>query len=158
MKHWMQWYRPSRNIREATLKIVYFHYVKGRFLDQSTQKIIANLILKTEALIRSRSEFRRRMECWEALWYGTHSECSKLCVFQTRFHPNNVSFDVVRMVDVRSDTTDRSDVMMYLFTTVPHPHGHWRLKELLGNNLLNLYYEFYFSSCRQWVRFSRNVA
>ena len=23
--------------------------------------------------------------------------------------------------------------MMYLFTTVPHPHGHWQLKELLGN-------------------------
>ena len=25
------------------------------------------------------------------------------------------------------------DVMMYLFTTVPHPHGHWQLQELLGN-------------------------
>ena len=23
--------------------------------------------------------------------------------------------------------------MMYLFTTVPHPHGHWQLQELLGN-------------------------
>ena len=23
---------------------------------------------------------------------------------------------------------------MYLFTTVPHPHGHWQLQELLGNN------------------------
>ena len=22
---------------------------------------------------------------------------------------------------------------MYLFTTVPHPHGHWQLQELLGN-------------------------
>ena len=35
-------------------------------------------------------------------------------------------------------------MMMYLFTTVPHPHGHWQLQELLGNqgrcdpvNLLN---------------------
>ena len=25
--------------------------------------------------------------------------------------------------------------MMYLFTTVPHPHGHWQLQELLGNHL-----------------------
>ena len=24
---------------------------------------------------------------------------------------------------------------MYLFTTVPHPHGHWQLQELLGNNV-----------------------
>ena len=24
-------------------------------------------------------------------------------------------------------------MMMYLFTTVPHPHGHWQLQELLGN-------------------------
>ena len=23
--------------------------------------------------------------------------------------------------------------MMYPFTTVPHPHGHWQLQELLGN-------------------------
>ena len=23
---------------------------------------------------------------------------------------------------------------MYLFTTVPHPHGHWQLQELLGNS------------------------
>ena len=25
--------------------------------------------------------------------------------------------------------------MMYLFTTVPHPHGHWQLQELLGNHI-----------------------
>ena len=25
-------------------------------------------------------------------------------------------------------------MMMYLFTTVPHPHGHWQLQELLGNH------------------------
>ena len=25
-------------------------------------------------------------------------------------------------------------MMMYLFTTVPHPHGHWQLQELLGND------------------------
>ena len=24
-------------------------------------------------------------------------------------------------------------VEMYRFTTVPHPHGHWQLQELLGN-------------------------
>ena len=24
-------------------------------------------------------------------------------------------------------------MMMYLFTTVQHPHGHWQLRELLGN-------------------------
>ena len=24
---------------------------------------------------------------------------------------------------------------LYLFTTVPHPHGHWQLQELLGNNV-----------------------
>ena len=24
-------------------------------------------------------------------------------------------------------------MMMYLFTTVPDPHGHWQLQELLGN-------------------------
>ena len=24
--------------------------------------------------------------------------------------------------------------MMYLFITVPHPHGHWQLQKLLGNN------------------------
>ena len=28
--------------------------------------------------------------------------------------------------------------MMYLFTTVPHPHGHWQLQELLGNQLYQL--------------------
>ena len=28
-------------------------------------------------------------------------------------------------------------MMMYLFTTVPHPHGHWQLQELLGNHLKN---------------------
>ena len=27
----------------------------------------------------------------------------------------------------------RGMMMMYLFTTVPHPHGHWQLQELLGN-------------------------
>ena len=26
-----------------------------------------------------------------------------------------------------------ADDVMYLFTTVPHPHGHWQLQELLGN-------------------------
>ena len=29
--------------------------------------------------------------------------------------------------------------MMYLFTIVPHPHGHWQLQELPGNQCL-LYY------------------
>ena len=24
--------------------------------------------------------------------------------------------------------------MMYRITTVPHPHGHWQLQELLGNH------------------------
>ena len=26
-----------------------------------------------------------------------------------------------------------NDDVMYLFTTEPHPHGHWQLQELLGN-------------------------
>ena len=25
---------------------------------------------------------------------------------------------------------------MYLFTPVLHPHGHWQLQELLGNNII----------------------
>ena len=25
-------------------------------------------------------------------------------------------------------------MMMYLFTTVTHPHGHWQLQELFGNH------------------------
>ena len=32
---------------------------------------------------------------------------------------------------------DDDDVMMHLFTTVPHPHGHWQLQEILGKQLLN---------------------
>ena len=28
---------------------------------------------------------------------------------------------------------------MYLFTTVPHAHGHWQLHELLGNRYINRY-------------------
>ena len=28
--------------------------------------------------------------------------------------------------------------MMYLFTTVPHPHGHWQLQELLGNQIYTI--------------------
>ena len=40
----------SRNIGEVTLKIIYFHYLKKCFLDQSIQKIFY-LILKTEALL-----------------------------------------------------------------------------------------------------------
>ena len=28
-------------------------------------------------------------------------------------------------------------MLMYLFTTVPHPHGHWQLQELLGNQYLH---------------------
>ena len=24
-------------------------------------------------------------------------------------------------------------VCMYMFTTLPHPHGHWQIQELLGN-------------------------
>ena len=40
----------SRNIGEVTLKIIYFHYPKKYFLDQSIQKWVY-LILKTEALI-----------------------------------------------------------------------------------------------------------
>ena len=27
---------------------------------------------------------------------------------------------------------------MYLFTTVPYPHGHWQLQELLGNTSLRV--------------------
>ena len=27
-------------------------------------------------------------------------------------------------------------VCMYLLTTVPHPHGHWQLQELLGNHIM----------------------
>ena len=27
-------------------------------------------------------------------------------------------------------------ICMYLFTTVPHPHGHWQLQELLGYSKL----------------------
>ena len=30
--------------------------------------------------------------------------------------------------------------MMYLFTTVPHPHGHWQLQELLGNHIYGRIY------------------
>ena len=33
--------------------------------------------------------------------------------------------------------------MMYLFTTVPHPHGHWQLQELLGNLLWSNKYYLY---------------
>ena len=34
-----------------------------------------------------------------------------------------------------------SSDMMYLFTTVPHPHGYWQLQELLKNiqHLYNMY-------------------
>ena len=28
------------------------------------------------------------------------------------------------------------DDVMYLVTTVPHPHGHWQLQELLGNVIM----------------------
>ena len=31
-------------------------------------------------------------------------------------------------------------MMMYLFTTVPHPHGHWQLQELLGNQCYHYHY------------------
>ena len=48
-------------------------------------------------------------------------------------------------------------MMMYLFTTVPHPHGHWQLQELLGNqyivfnvaNLLNA--ADVYTMCKQWL-------
>ena len=43
--------------------------------------------------------------------------------------------------ELQSSVTDYIDfgirqdpyMMMYLLTTVPHPHGHWQLQELLGN-------------------------
>ena len=31
---------------------------------------------------------------------------------------------------------DDDDDVMYLLTTLPHPHGHWQLQELLGNHLV----------------------
>ena len=31
-------------------------------------------------------------------------------------------------------------LMMYLFTTVPRPHGHWQLQELLGNQCDHYHY------------------
>ena len=45
-----QWFFFSRNIGQVTPKIIYFHYLKNSFLDQSIQKIFY-LILKTEALV-----------------------------------------------------------------------------------------------------------
>ena len=60
-KHWKTiaskpWCAPvvffSRNIGKVTPKIMYFHYLEKYFLDQSIQKLF-NLILKTEALVRS---------------------------------------------------------------------------------------------------------
>ena len=44
-----QWLLFSRNIGYLTLKIIYLHYLKKSFLDQSIQKIVY-LILKKEAL------------------------------------------------------------------------------------------------------------
>ena len=45
-----QWFFFSRNIGELTLKIIYFHYLKKCFLDQSIQKRFY-LILKKYALV-----------------------------------------------------------------------------------------------------------
>ena len=45
-----QWLFFGRNIGLLTLKVIYFHYLKIYFLDQSIQKI-CYLILKKEALI-----------------------------------------------------------------------------------------------------------
>ena len=33
-----QWYFYSQNIRKVTLKMIYFHYLKESFLDQSITK------------------------------------------------------------------------------------------------------------------------
>ena len=55
----MQWFFFSRNIGQLTPKIIYFHYLKKSFLDQSIQKKI-NLILKTEALLHTLESLYKR--------------------------------------------------------------------------------------------------
>ena len=50
-----QWLFFGRNIGQLTPKIIYFHYLRKCFLDQSIQKIVY-LILKKEALSCTHSE------------------------------------------------------------------------------------------------------
>ena len=60
-------------------------------------------------------------------------------------YPKNILFNF----DERSTVND-----VYLFTTVLHPHGHWQLQELLGNQVVNTTASEYnfkrqFSTC--WI-------
>ena len=45
--------------------------------------------------------------------------------------------------------TPSSHDVMYLFTTVPHPHGHWQLQELLGNQC---YHYIHMSTNPAWTQ------
>ena len=52
-------------------------------------------------------------------------------------------------------------VMMYLFTTVPHPHGHWQLQDLLGNHRITIGAANYFiTKSNKWLveKFRRKLS
>ena len=53
---------------------------------------------------------------------------------------------VYRSIDIIIDICDMM-MIMYLFTTVPHPHGHWQLQELLGNHYYYILLLYYYYMC-----------
>ena len=54
-------------------------------------------------------------------------------IFVTKYGPKVI---IVLYYKVLGDPTD---VNIYLFTTLSHPHGHWQLQKLLGNHVPAMY-------------------
>ena len=53
--------------------------------------------------------------------------CAAPALFHVPLH------EVHRAAPVRRCGMIGMMMMLYLFTTVPHPHGHWQLQEILGD-------------------------
>ena len=54
-------------------------------------------------------------------------------IFSQAIRSHSVKASHFFSVDVPGEIAQHTIHCMYLFTTVPHPHGHWQLQELLGN-------------------------
>ena len=63
-----------------------------------------------------------------------------VCVWLYEDHKNGPPTNILRQGAQVTTLSWAHPGMMYLFTTVPHPHGHWQLQELLGNQCYHYHY------------------
>ena len=113
-----QWFCFSWNIVSVSLKNVYFIYLEKSLLDQSIEIKIGNrstgwreLYTCLRVVVLQQGDVKQ-VVAFNVLWESSNARSFGDCYVDRRDTP-------VMIVTMNLFTP-------YLFTTVPHPHGHWQ--------------------------------